>query len=394
MKKRTYGTGTLRQLPTGKWRFEYKPEWALKRQSKTLEAGSEKAAQQLLNDWVKELDVQHGPKVQVSIEDLITLHIDDMKLNSCAPENIVDTERKAKKHLGKFFAKHDFATPLKKADIKRYKTARRNTGAAPGTINRELAWLHRCLVLGNDDELISVAIPKIEKFDESSYVRSGVIDEEGYYAILRRMPSHSQPVWCIAYRTGVRKGEALKLQTAWLLPHWNEPEPYIEIPGFDANGHRITKSGKPHVIPLWHPEMRSMLEMVLSDPTRNSKCPYLFQYQGKRLKSIRTGFEKARREAGLDGQREGTSKIIFHDTRRSAVTRMDELGIDREEAMEMTGHLTESMYKRYRIGKASQAVATGRKLRQAALDPDKFAPEFAPGETSQSRPREAKKAVN
>jgi hypothetical protein len=33
--------------------------------------------------------------------------------------------------------------------------------------------------------------------------------------------------------------------------------------------------------------------------------------------------------------------------------------------MEMTGHLTESMYDRYRIGKASKAVATGQKLREA-----------------------------
>jgi integrase len=150
----------------------------------------------------------------------------------------------------------------------------------------------------------------------------------------------------------------LKLQTARVLPHWKNPEPYIEIPGFDAQGNRITKSGKPRVIPLWHPEMRSMLEMVFSDPTRNPKCPYLFQYRGKGIKSIRTGFEKARKAAGLDGKKEGVGKIIFHDTRRTAVTRMDELEIDREDAMEMTGHLTETMYKRYRIGKASKAVAT------------------------------------
>ena len=48
--------------------------------------------------------------------------------------------------------------------------------------------------------------------------------------------------------------------------------------------------------------------------------------------------------------------------------------------MEMTGHLTESMYKRYRIGKASKAVATGQKLRAATLrgcEAQKFANKFA-----------------
>ncbi len=48
------------------------------------------------------------------------------------------------------------------------------------------------------------------------------------------------------------------------MPHWAKPEPYIEIPGYDAKGNRITKSGKPHIIPLWHPEMRAMIDMVLA----------------------------------------------------------------------------------------------------------------------------------
>jgi integrase len=334
MRKKTpriYGTGSLFRLPTGKWLFQYKPKWAPKPLSKTCEAATEKAASQLLNDWVKELDNQNGPVVSVSIHELIALHVADMQLNNCEPLNILDTERKAKKHLGAFFAEHDFTVPLKKVAIKRYKTHRCKQGAAGGTINRELSWLHRSLVLGNDEELISVAIPKIEKFDESACIRTGVINEEQYYALLRRLPSHQQPVWCIAYRTGVRKGEVLKLQTAWLLPHWKKPEPYIEIPGFDKDGNRITKSGKPHIIPLWHLEMRSLIDMVLSDPTRNPKCPYLFQYRGKRMKNIRTGFEKARREAGLDGSsQEGTAKLLFHDTCRTAVTNMDEFGIDRD----------------------------------------------------------------
>jgi len=373
MHKRTYGTGTLRELPSGKWLFEYKPKWALKRQSKTIDACKEKAAEKQLSDWVAVLDAQQGPKVQVSIGDLITLHIADMRLNDCSPENISITEDRAKKHLGKFFAAHDFVTPLKKADIKQYKTARKSK-AAVATINRELAFLHRCLVLGNDDELISVAIPKMEKFDETPFIRMGVVSEENYYTILRAMPAHSQPVWCISYRCGIRKGETLKLQTAWLLPHWKKSDPYIEIPGFDGQGNRITKSGKPHVIPLWHPEMRAMLEMALSDPTRDPKCPYLFQYRGKRLTSIRTGFENARRATGLDGSVDGVGKLIFHDSRRAAVTNMDEGGIDQEEAMEITGHLTPSMYKRYRIGRASKAVATGQKMRQHH---EQFANRFA-----------------
>ncbi len=315
------------------------------------------------------------PIIAVSIDDLIELHVSDMRLERCEPHNIEIEERRARKHLGEYFAGRDFTLPLKKADITKYKTFRVGEHAARSTINRELSTLRRCLTLANRDELLAVPIPEFERFDEGYNIRTGIIDDSKYHAILQFLPPHVQPVWCIAYRTGVREGELLKLLAEWLLPHWNKP--CIEIPGFDAKGNRVTKSGRAHVIPLYHLEMRAFMKMVLAN--RNPKCPYQFQYQGKGLKSIRTAFENARQKAGLDGLHERSAKVIFHDTRRSAAIHMDEAGVDRKEAMEITGHLTESMYERYRIGKASQAIKTGQKLREFEAQRQrnhKFAYEF------------------
>jgi integrase len=184
-------------------------------------------------------------------------------------------------------------------------------------------------------------------------------------------------LWCFAYRTGVRKGELLKILWEWLLPYRKQEEPYILVPGFDSKGNRITKSGKPHVISLYHPEMRAFVEMALAN--RNPDCPYLFQYRGKRLKDIRTGFEQARRHAKL-------GDVIFHDTRRSAVTRMEKAKIEREEAMEITGHRTQSIYERYHIGKESGATEAGRKLREYEQRQAQFPYEFPYGApTKESR---------
>jgi hypothetical protein len=69
-------------------------------------------------------------------------------------------------------------------------------------------------------------------------------------------------LWCFAYRLGIRKGELLKIRIEWLLPYWNQEEPFIKIPGFDEFGNRITKSGQPHTIPIHHPELRSFVEMA------------------------------------------------------------------------------------------------------------------------------------
>jgi hypothetical protein len=190
MSKRTYGTGFLRQLPSGKWQFEYKPKWAPKRLFKTVEADSKKAAQKLLSDWVTELDRQDGPSVEVSIQDLMELHVANMRIEGRDPLNIDHVRKRATKHLGTYFAKRDFALPLKKAELTKYKQTRIEQGAARATINRELSALRRALVIAQKEGLISAVIPDFEKFDENN-IRTGIVDDNKYCAILRRLPDPS-----------------------------------------------------------------------------------------------------------------------------------------------------------------------------------------------------------
>src|SRR4051794_41043130 len=115
MKKRTYGTGTCRQLPSGQWLLEYKPKWALKRQSKTVHAADRKAAENALTNWVTRLDEQSGPTISVSIDQLIDLHIADMRMNGRDSSSIATVEQRCKKHLAPFFKTVDFAQLLKKS---------------------------------------------------------------------------------------------------------------------------------------------------------------------------------------------------------------------------------------------------------------------------------------
>src|ERR1700754_1376602 len=107
MKKRAQGTGTIWQRDNGSWTLRYKPQWALKRLVKTVEAPTEKAAQILLTDWIRELDKRSAPAVTVSIEDLIQLHLADMRLQGRDPINIEHVGTRARKHLGKYFAEVD-----------------------------------------------------------------------------------------------------------------------------------------------------------------------------------------------------------------------------------------------------------------------------------------------
>jgi integrase len=61
-------------------------------------------------------------------------------------------------------------------------------------------------------------------------------------------------------------------------------------------------------------------------------------------------FERARYAHSKPKQKTEYSGLIFHDLRRSFITDAEHAGAARHEIMAMSGHKTESVYKRYAIG--------------------------------------------
>ena len=71
-------------------------------------------------------------------------------------------------------------------------------------------------------------------------------------------------------------------------------------------------------------------------------CPYVFQRNGRRIRTFKGAWEAACEAAGFPGR-------IPHDLRRSAVRNMERAGLSRSVAMQLTGHKTEAIYRRYAI---------------------------------------------
>src|SRR5262245_65316043 len=95
------------------------------------------------------------------------------------------------------------------------------------------------------------------------------------------------------------------------------------------------------------PELRDCLQAQrdMTDALqRQQGCimPWVFHRDGKRIKDLRGAWAKACEAAGLSGR-------ILHDFRRTAVRNLERAGVSRSVAMNMTGHKTEVVYRRYAI---------------------------------------------
>ena len=81
--------------------------------------------------------------------------------------------------------------------------------------------------------------------------------------------------------------------------------------------------------------------------------PWLFHRNGKKITSFRTSWKKACKAAGVPGR-------LLHDFRRTAVRNLERAGASRSDAMNMVGHKTEAIYRRY-------AISDEKSLKEAAV---------------------------
>jgi integrase len=96
---------------------------------------------------------------------------------------------------------------------------------------------------------------------------------------------------------------------------------------------------KPRVLALGG-ELLEILERREKD--RRPDCPLVFHRSGKPVKSFRKAWDSACKEAGRPD-------LVPHDMRRSAVRNFRKAGIPETVGMALSGHRTNSVFKRYDI---------------------------------------------
>ena len=298
------------------------------------ESARESDAKKLLA--IREGDIARGLPVsprqaRITIAELL----EDVKLDYRVnrKKTYADLEARCRLHLLPSFGKYR-ASSLTTDEIRVYIRRRQNAGATNGTINRELTALKRAYSLATQAGKL-LWKPHIPMLDENN-VRQGFFEYSQFLKILSHLPDHVQPVVKFAYITGWRSlSEVLPLQ-------WSQVD-------FDAETVRLepgtTKNKQARVFPMTA-ELRQLLLAQRSKHNEllegGSDCQWVFPYNGRRFKSFKTAWRTACRNAGLKAR-------IPHDFRRTAVRNLTRAGIVEGVAMQMTGHLTRSVFERYNI---------------------------------------------
>jgi integrase len=276
-------------------------------------------------------------------------------------------------HLEAHFGMKARLSRLTTADVERYKAARLAERAAPASVNRDLAALRRMATLARKQHGLVVAFD-IDMLAERN-ARQGFFEADALGAVCQHLRPELAAITRAAAITGWRKSELRSRQ-------WSHVD-------FTAGWLRLepeeTKNRDGRQFPLV-PELKALLEAQrarVEEIQRKTKqiIPWVFcRDDGAPVGDFKKAWATACIKAGLfrvvpvgessDGAPEEIRKLptrIFHDTRRSAVRSLERAGVPRSVAMKMTGHKTESVYRRYAIVDETMLREAGVKIAGAAV---------------------------
>ncbi len=293
-------------------------------------------AERLLARRVRER-AERGPTDRVTFDTLATGYLDDYVLRRL---RTLDTARGRVANLRAVFGGWE-AMRITTEAIRDYQRARRTTGAAAATVNRETSALSRMFHLGVRAARLAQRPIFPERLDENG-PRQGFFEHDEYEAVRRHLPRPYQDVLDFAYFSGWRKREILELR-------WDE---------VDAAGGVVrlsparSKTRVGRVLPISAP-----IAAVLSRrrATRQPGAPLVFTREDTTVRAWRRAWPAACRQAGVPGR-------LLHDCRRTTARNLVRAGVPERVAMVLTGHQTRAIFDRYCIVNEADLHHAGAQL--------------------------------
>lgn len=316
-----------RRKDSGHWHVQFSIDGELKRESAGTTSREEAIA--FLQRRIDEarngryIDLSHRP----TFEDLERALLENYEYK----RNRTDPRRHVRR-LAEMFGRLR-AEEITEERIRAYSRKRLQTdGMTPGTLRRELAILKRML------RLSAARLPRVPLVDlpRVDNARQGFFEEDDVQAILPHLPEHARNLVEFLYLTGWRSSEALRL--SWSDVNWERRFIWL----------RDSKNREPRIFPFkYHIRVETVLRRQRDHVSRWERehgclCSAVFPWRGKPLQKLRRSWSTACRKAGRPGR-------LIHDFRRTAVRNLIRAGVQQAIAMKITGHKTDSVFRRYLI---------------------------------------------
>ena len=343
---RAWGTGSV--FKRGPF---YCIRWydGLRYRSKNTHTTSRTEAEKMLRAELEAKSRGANPDAhRVTFKDLIALRADDRAVRG------LPVEEMSKRLVAAFGNAR--AKQITSAAILRYERERLDQhGAARATVNNELACLRRMFNLAVEKRLLSRDdVPVIHTPDPHN-ARQGFFEPDDFDAVLRELPESFRAPFRFGYFTGWRvRSEVLTLQ--WKQVDFAAGTVRLE-PGTTKNkeGRTFPFSALPALMTLL--EEQHAATKALERKTKQV-IPWVFHRGGNPLWEYGKTWKRACRRAAYEGKGKLREVVrphllerppLVHDLRRTAVRNLERAGVPRSVAMKLTGHKTESVYRRYAI---------------------------------------------
>lgn len=273
---------------------------------------------------------------RVTFDDLVTDLKNDYRVNG---KRSLKTVEYYLLHLRRFFGLNR-AIDISPDKVRAYQSDRLGEGASNATVNREVATLGRMLSLAVGAGKLSRK-PRFQMLAENN-VRQGFLEHVDFLTLLANLPDHLKPLVEFLYLSGWRKGEAVKLE-------WRDVDLSGKVVRLRIEN---SKNKEARVLPLTGQLWEIIQERAKA---RRLDCPSVFHHEGRRIGEFKKSWKTACKRSGLEG-------TLVHDLRRCAARNLARAGVREDVAMEITGHKTRSMYRRYRIVDEKDLMEAAEKL--------------------------------
>jgi integrase len=260
----------------------------------------------------------------VTIAEIYAAYLDDRASEDKSTTRIRDAWKRLQGSFG-----HLRPADVSKADVKRYTDARRKAGVSPGTIHTELTYLRAALAYAVKEQWLQQA-PYIPVPQKPGPREHHLTREDAQKLLAAASMPHVKLFIRLAFSTAGRASALLELT-------WDR---------VDLDARRIdlrdpdrprTRKGRARV------PINDSLLAALVEAREGATSPYVIEWGGDRVLSVKKGVGAAARRAGV--------KCSPHVLRHTAAVWMAEDGVPMEQVAQYLGHddsrTTERVYARF-----------------------------------------------